>query len=130
MGTNPTRRFCARQSPQLAHQGLIPRLIPIGVVVSAGSPPQSGEAYDLYLRTLAVSHDARANEQAITMLQRAVALDPHYAPAWQELGQRYYFKRRSGDDPSRHKTRNREHVVWLDRGACKSKHSALRCLLN
>jgi hypothetical protein len=30
------------------------------------------------------------------MLERAVALDPHYAPAWQELGQRYYFVGHSG----------------------------------
>jgi len=25
------------------------------------------------------------------MLERAVALDPNYAPAWEALGRRYYF---------------------------------------
>jgi Flp pilus assembly protein TadD len=75
---------------------LIPRLAPTAVEATAGSPPQSVEAYDLYLRSLAVSHDARANRQAIPMLERAVALDPNYAPAWQELGQRLYFSGHAG----------------------------------
>jgi hypothetical protein len=31
------------------------------------------------------------NKEGIKMLERAVGLDPSYAPAWDALGQRYYF---------------------------------------
>lgn len=53
--------------------------------------PQDEEAYDLYLRSLAISHDGTANKEAIASLERAIGRDPNYAPAWANLGLRYYY---------------------------------------
>ena len=72
-------------------QGLLPAL---GLSVQpeeSGTRPSNHEAYDLYLRSAAVPHDENPNKQAVAMLERAVGLDPNYAPAWQALGLRYYF---------------------------------------
>ncbi|HET7891279.1 MAG TPA: protein kinase [Candidatus Sulfotelmatobacter sp.] len=62
-----------------------------GASESAASRPKNQQAYDFYLRSIAVPHDAAPNKQAITMLEWAVGIDPSYAPAWEALGQRYYF---------------------------------------
>jgi len=72
-------------------QGLVPAL---GVGAASGETsahPRNEEAYDLYLRSIAVPHDPAPNKEAITMLERAVGLDPNYAPAWAALGHRYGF---------------------------------------
>jgi serine/threonine protein kinase/tetratricopeptide (TPR) repeat protein len=72
-------------------QGLVPAL---GAGVDsgeAGTHPKSEEAYDLYLRSIALPHDPLPNKDAIVMLERAVGLDPTYAPAWGYLGVRYYY---------------------------------------
>ena len=72
-------------------QGLLPAL---GASAVAGEPatrPKNAEAYDLYLRSLALAHDGPANKQAMGMLERAVGLDASYAPAWEALSGRYYF---------------------------------------
>lgn len=55
-----------------------------------GSQPKNEEAYDLYLRSIAVPLEPIANKDGIKMLERAVALDSTYAPAWLALGRRYY----------------------------------------
>ena len=60
-------------------------------VESASSQPKNQQAYDFYLRSIAVPHDAAPNKEGIKMLEWAVGLDPNYAPAWEALGQRYYF---------------------------------------
>ena len=57
----------------------------------AGTHPRNEEAYDLYLRSVSLPHDGIPNEDAITMLERAVGLDSTYAPAWRALGERYYY---------------------------------------
>ena len=62
-----------------------------GTVESAASRPKNQQAYDFYLRSVAVPHDAAPNQEAIKMLEWAVGIDPTYAPAWEALGQRYYF---------------------------------------
>src|ERR1700730_6493557 len=69
-------------------QGLVPAL---GVTSSgeSGTRPKNEEAYDLYLRSISVPHDPEPNKEAIAILERAVGLDPTYAPAWDSLGQRY-----------------------------------------
>jgi tetratricopeptide (TPR) repeat protein len=72
-------------------QGLLPLFGVTGEVEESGTRPTNQEAYDLYLRTTAMSRDAQPNKDAITMLERAVGLDPMYAPAWQTLGLRYYL---------------------------------------
>ncbi len=75
-------------------QGLLPAL---GGVATAGSragpaPSKDSEAYDLYLRSTAISNDPEPNREAIAMLERTVAIDPEYAPAWDALGRRYYYE--------------------------------------
>src|SRR5204862_4523285 len=58
----------------------------------AGTRPKNEEAYDLYLRSIAVPHDPAPNREAITMLERSAGLDPSYAPTWAALGLRYYYE--------------------------------------
>jgi len=72
-------------------QGLLPAL-GAGAGGEGATRPKNEEAYDLYLRSVALPHDpGPANAEAISMLQRAVALDPNYAPAWDALGLHYYY---------------------------------------
>jgi serine/threonine protein kinase/tetratricopeptide (TPR) repeat protein len=59
--------------------------------VETGSTPANRDAYDAYLRTLAIPHEVKSNKAAIAILEKAVGLDPNYAPAWEALGRRYYF---------------------------------------
>jgi len=72
-------------------QGLVPVLGGLSASGEAGTRPKSEEAYDLYLRSIAVPHDVAPNKDAIAMLERAVGIDPSYAPAWEALGVRYYY---------------------------------------
>lgn len=62
-----------------------------GAQEAAASRPKNQQAYDLYLRSVAVPHDPAPNKEAIKMLEWAVGIDRTYAPAWEALGQRYYF---------------------------------------
>jgi hypothetical protein len=72
-------------------QGLVPAL-GAGVDSAEGATrPKNEEAYDLYLRSISVPHDPLPNKDAIAMLERAVGLDPTYAPAWGSLGIRYHY---------------------------------------
>jgi serine/threonine protein kinase/tetratricopeptide (TPR) repeat protein len=72
-------------------QGLVPALGAGAQSAEAATRPKNEEAYDLYLRSVAVPHDPQPNKDAIAMLERAVGLDPTYAPAWNALGFRYYY---------------------------------------
>jgi TolB-like protein len=72
-------------------QGLLPALGVAAGALSAASRPQSQEAYDLYLHSLALPHDPAPNKDAIAVLEHVVGEDRNYAPAWEALGQRYYF---------------------------------------
>jgi hypothetical protein len=72
-------------------QGLVPALGAGMDSGEAGTHPKNEEAYDLYLRSIALPHDPLPNKDAIAMLERAVGLDPTYAPAWGYLGVRYYY---------------------------------------
>jgi len=58
---------------------------------TTASRPKSQEAYDLYLHSLALPHDAGPNKDAIAVLEHVVGVDPGYAPAWEALGLRYYY---------------------------------------
>jgi serine/threonine protein kinase len=75
---------------QVQH-GLMPVLGGAGGAVETPSRPKSQEAYDLYLHSLALPHDPGPNKDAIAVLEHVVGVDPSYAPAWEALGQRYYF---------------------------------------
>jgi serine/threonine protein kinase len=72
-------------------QGLIPAL-GASNAGDGGTRPSNEEAYDLYLRSVAIAHDGAQNRDAIRMLERSVGLDPSYAPAWSALGKRYYYE--------------------------------------
>src|SRR5579859_7371203 len=73
-------------------QGLIPALGASNDFEDTKSGTRSEEAYDLYLRSIAKSSDPAPNQEAISNLERAVALDPAYAQAWAALGQRYHYQ--------------------------------------
>jgi serine/threonine protein kinase/TolB-like protein len=77
-------------SAQVQH-GLLPVLGGTEGAIDTASRPKNQQAYDLYLRSVAVPHDPIPNKEAIVMLERAVGIDSNYAPAWEALGQRYYF---------------------------------------
>jgi TolB-like protein/Tfp pilus assembly protein PilF len=70
--------------------GLLP-ILGGGGAIETASKPKNQEAYDFYLRSVAQPHDPGPNKEAIKMLEWAVAIDSSYAPAWEALGQRYYF---------------------------------------
>jgi eukaryotic-like serine/threonine-protein kinase len=72
-------------------QGLVPALGLGADSGDAGTHPKNEEAYDLYLRSIALPHDPLPNKDAIVMLERAVGLDPSYAPSWGYLGVRYHY---------------------------------------
>jgi serine/threonine protein kinase len=72
-------------------QGLLPVLGAGTAPLDTGTQPKSQEAYDLYLRSVSVPHDPGPNKEGIVMLERAVGIDPTYAPAWEALGLRYYY---------------------------------------
>ena len=78
-------------------QELVPALGAASAVTETGTRPKSEEAYDLFLRSIAVPHDVAPNKDAISMLERAVGIDPSYAPAWEALGLRYYYDGSYGD---------------------------------
>jgi len=62
-----------------------------GGELDTASRPKNPEAYDLYLHSLALSHDVVQNKDAIAVLEHVVGEDPGYAPAWDALGYRYYY---------------------------------------
>ena len=63
-------------STQVQH-GLLPILGgAAGAVEAAASRPKNQQAYDFYLRSVAVPHDPAPNKEAIKMLEWAVGIDP------------------------------------------------------
>ena len=80
-----------QQLSTLVRRGLLPALGGAGGEVETASQPKNQQAYDFYLRSVAVPHDPAPNKEAIKMLEWAVGIDPSYAPAWEALGQRYYY---------------------------------------
>jgi serine/threonine protein kinase len=91
--TAPSQDFIALQEAltKQVRSGLLPTLGVGKEYLETGTRPKNQEAYDLYLRSTAVPHDEKPNKEAIVMLERAVGIDPSYAPAWQALGIRYYY---------------------------------------
>ncbi|HKV61638.1 MAG TPA: winged helix-turn-helix domain-containing protein [Candidatus Acidoferrum sp.] len=70
-------------------------------VTETAQPPANKEAYELYLRSIALDWDPLPNKQGIELLRRAVVLDPSYAPAWGSLSLRYYTASRfAGGGPA------------------------------
>ena len=77
-------------------QGLIPALGAASTEAEGGTRPTNEEAYDLYLRSVALAHDGDQNREAVRMLERSVGLDATFAPAWSALGKRYYYEEEYG----------------------------------
>ena len=77
------------QITRKVRQGLVVALGAGADSAESGTRPKNEEAYDLYLRSVSLPHDPAPNKDALAMLERAVGLDPTYAPAC--LGLRYYF---------------------------------------
>ena len=91
--TTPSQDLIALQEAltKQVRSGLLPALGAGNEYLETSTAPKNQEGYDLFLRSAALAHDEKPNKEAITMLERAVGLDPTYAPAWQSLGIRYYF---------------------------------------
>jgi len=79
------------QIAQRVQEGLLPKLGVASLGDSEGTRPTHPEAYELYLQSLAISTDAGPNKRALEFLERAVELDPDYAPAWEQLATRYNY---------------------------------------
>jgi DNA-binding winged helix-turn-helix (wHTH) protein/TolB-like protein len=63
-------------------KGSLARTLGITQFVTETSPPANNEqAYELYLRSLAIDWDAAPDREAIELLRKSVLLDPTYAPA-------------------------------------------------
>jgi eukaryotic-like serine/threonine-protein kinase len=88
--TAPAQDLIALQSLMAARirQELLPALGVAGGYLDTGTRPKNAEAYDLYLHSLALPHDAGPNKDAIAVLEHVVDVDPTYAPAWEQLGLR------------------------------------------
>jgi TolB-like protein/tRNA A-37 threonylcarbamoyl transferase component Bud32 len=71
-------------------QGLLPNVGDAEPGEPSGRPANR-EAYDLYLHSISIPHEGAPNREAVRMLERALELDPHYAPAWSAIAQRYHF---------------------------------------
>jgi tetratricopeptide (TPR) repeat protein len=69
---------------------LLPALGASGGELSS-TKPRSQEAYELYLRSQDSAYwNLAHNKDGIALLERSLALDPGYAPAWLALGAHYY----------------------------------------
>ncbi len=105
---------------QLAKQvrtGLLPMLGAAGGFLETSTRPSNQDAYDLYLRSVAAPHDPVPNREAIRSLESAVELDPNYAPAWAEVGQRYYYDSvysNGGEQMFQHSNAALERALALD----------------
>jgi len=91
--TAPAQDLIALQSQMSARirQELLPAMGVAGGFLDTSTRPKNAEAYDLYLHSLALPHDAGPNKDAIAVLEHVVEVDPSYAPAWEQLGLRCYY---------------------------------------
>jgi eukaryotic-like serine/threonine-protein kinase len=76
--------------------GFLPLVSAAGQGADANRP-RNDQAYALYLRAAAMSQDSEPNREALRMLERAVALDPAYAPAWAAISLRAYMDGEYGE---------------------------------
>jgi serine/threonine protein kinase/tetratricopeptide (TPR) repeat protein len=120
MLTTPARDLIGLQSTlsREVSQGLLPAIGTAGgQVASSGTHPHDPAAYDLYLHALALPHDPALNKDAIALLEHAVIADQNYAPAWEELGLRYYYDSQysnGGEEMFQKATHAFERAVALD----------------
>jgi serine/threonine protein kinase len=91
--TAPAQDLIGLQEQMAAkiRQELLPALGAGSGFLDTGTRPKNAEAYDLYLHSVALPHDAGPNKDAIAVLEHVVEVDPTYAPAWEQLGVRCYY---------------------------------------
>ena len=101
--TAPAQDLIALQAQMAAQirQELLPALGTGGGYIETGTRPKNAEAYDLYLHSLALPRDAGPNKDAIAVLEHVVEMDPTYAPAWAQLGERCYYDEEYSDGANR-----------------------------
>ncbi len=76
-------------------RGQLARALGVSAFLPEQEPRATNEnAYELYLKSDALSFDPIPNREGIEILRKVVLLDPTYAPAWGKLGLRYYTKAR------------------------------------
>jgi DNA-binding winged helix-turn-helix (wHTH) protein/TolB-like protein len=94
----PANSLLAMQEQLAAiSHGKLARSLGITDFVKETEPaPTNEEAYELYLRSMALEWDPVPDKQAIELLRRSVQLDPSYPPAWGALSLRYYRDARFG----------------------------------
>jgi serine/threonine protein kinase len=105
-----------RQMAARVQHGLIAALGVNASSSTSSNTSHNAEAYELYLR--AVSEEDSHNN-AIRLLQRAVAPDPGYASAWAVLGHLYYYEIGFGGGGEAAKSRAKaalQRAVALDHG--------------
>jgi TolB-like protein/class 3 adenylate cyclase len=78
-----------------------PRLRRSEIERASRKPTESLDAYDLYLRALAVrnTHSDESVHEAIALLKRALAIDPNYVPAKATIGWSRVHQRSHGRTP-------------------------------
>jgi eukaryotic-like serine/threonine-protein kinase len=105
------------QLAKQVRQGLLPVMGAAGGFLETSTRPSNQAAYDLYLRSVAAPHDLGPNREALKALESAVEIDPKYAPAWAELGQRYYYEAtyaNGGEQVFQRSNAALEHALALD----------------
>ncbi len=87
----PARNMIAMQAQVAAktRRALAPVLGVSEFVTDNPPKPTNEEAYNLFLQAKALSTNPEPTRQAIEMLERSVAIDPGYAPAWEALSSKY-----------------------------------------
>lgn len=74
-----------------ANQSLLPTINVQAASTSTLPTPRNEQAFESFMHSLVLPLDPAANQDAIQMLEKSVALDSGYAPAWSQLGWRYYI---------------------------------------
>ncbi len=115
----PAGNMVAMQAQTAARirQGLAPVLGLSEFVADNPPQPKNEEAYRLFLRASALPTDPGPTKQAIDMLEKSVALDPAYAPAWVSLSARYTYDSwfgNGGEGAWRRATAALERAIALD----------------
>jgi len=77
--------------------GLVSTIAPAATAVAAPTAPSNSEAYEHFLKSLALPREPKASKQAVGMLERAVELDPGYARIWAELAYRLHLHAHYGE---------------------------------
>lgn len=88
-----------------ATQRLLPAMNIAAAATNEIPSPKNEEAFYLFWHAVTMPLDPAPNQMAIKKLEESVSLDGGYAPAWSELGWRYYLDYRYGSGGDAAKTK-------------------------